>query len=188
MKVRESGMPDRDYWESLIDHCGLLTEMALLDAGSVFEVGVGYGSFLDCFGARVRLAGIDIESDMVAATRRRLSDHHQDIAIQQGDFLHDDLTDLAGRFEVCLLMNILHHQHPSELIQLAKRLLLPGGRLGVCHWRDDIETPRGPPKAMRVGLAQARELVSAAGLVVLQAEHSLASPYHYLLTARLPQG
>ena len=70
MKVRESDMPDQAYWESLIDHCGLLEEMSLHDCVSVFEFGVGYGSTLQCFhGGDTAIAGIDIDEIMVQATR-----------------------------------------------------------------------------------------------------------------------
>ena len=74
-------------------------------------------------------------------------------------FFDEEITRSFGSFDVCLLMNILHHISPANLISTAYQMLSPGGRIGICHWRDDIDTPRGPPQDMRIGLSKAKELV-----------------------------
>jgi SAM-dependent methyltransferase len=184
VKVRESGMPDQAYWESLIDHCGLLEEMDLNTCASVFEFGVGYGSFLACFkGAGTVVAGIDIDETMVLTARQRLDRLGMASTIQHGDFFDIALLESFGKFSACLMMNILHHTDPRELIATAARLLTPGGRIGMCHWRDDIDTPRGPPLAMRIGLDAARRLAASEGLAVLKSGNSARSPYHYYVVA-----
>ena len=184
MKVRESGMPEQAYWESLIDHCGLLEEMSLHDCASVFEFGVGFGSILQCFhGGDTSVAGIDIDESMVKVTRQRLDRLGMASSIHQGDFFDGALLDSLGKFSVCLLMNILHHTDPRALIARASRMLIPDGRIGICHWRDDIDTPRGPPMAIRIGMAQAEELVRSEGLSILKSGNSLSSPYHYYVVA-----
>lgn len=186
MKVRESDMPDQAYWESLIDHCGLLEEMSLHDCVSVFEFGVGYGSILQCFhGGDTAIAGIDIDEIMVQATRKRLDRLDMASSIHHGDFFDAALLDSLGKFSVCLLMNILHHTDPRALISRASRMLTPDGRIGICHWRDDIDTPRGPPMAVRIGLDRAERLVSSEGFALLASGNSVSSPYHYYLVARM---
>jgi SAM-dependent methyltransferase len=184
MKVRESGMPDQAYWESLIDHCALIEEMGLNDCVSLFEFGVGYGSFLRCFQGRdTVIAGIDIDEHMVDATRKRLHQLGLAPSIHHGDFFDTALIDSLGKFSACLLMNILHHTDPRGLIAMASRLLTSGGRIGICHWRADIDTPRGPPMTMRVGLVEAEQLAQGAGLAVLKSGNSASSPYHYYVVA-----
>ncbi len=180
-------MPEQAYWESLIDCCALLDEMAIDRGSSVFEFGVGYGSFVQCFnGKGARVAGIDIDPSMVDATRVRLAQLNIESQIRCGDFFDNGLRESLGPFDVCLLMNILHHAKPGELISMARRMLLPGGRIGMCHWRDDIETPRGPPQAMRIGLSQARALFESSGTCVVNAANSVQSPYHYFVVATDP--
>ena len=184
MKVRESGMPDQAYWESLIDHCGLLKEMSLNDCVSVFEFGVGYGSILQCFhGGDTAIAGIDIDENMVQATRERLDRLDMASSIHHGDFFDVALLDSLGKFSACLLMNVLHHTDPRALIARASRMLTPDGRIGICHWRDDIDTPRGPPVAIRIGLAQAEQFARSEGLSILKSGNSVSSPYHYYVVA-----
>lgn len=177
-------MPDRDYWESLIDHCGLLGEMGVLDASSVFEFGVGYGSFLQCYAATTcAVAGIDIDAAMVEATRARLAAGGVEARVILGDFFDPAVMDTLPRFDVCLLMNILHHEEPALLVERACALLAEGGRLGVCHWRNDIETPRGPPAAMRIGREAVVALLETHGLRVRREGCSRTSPHHYFVVA-----
>jgi len=175
-------MPDQTYWESLIDFCGLLEEMEISTAVSVFEFGVGYGSFLQCFrGKNTHVAGLDIDQTMVATTQRRLDGLGIDSDIRCGDFFDDEVTRPFGSFDVCLLMNILHHISPANLISTAYQMLSPGGRIGICHWRDDIDTPRGPPQEMRVGLSKAKELVKLYSLEIDKAANSTRSHHHYFI-------
>ena len=101
MKVRESGMPDRAYWESLVRHCALLGEMDLLGAKSVFEFGVGYGSFLACYAdTATRLSGLDIDPAMVRATCERLAGARGACDVRAGDFLDNTELDAFGRAAV----------------------------------------------------------------------------------------
>ena len=184
MRVRESGMPEQSYWESLLDTCALLEEMDIDRSANVFEFGVGYGSFVKCFNVEhARIGGIDIDQIMVDATRARLGELGIESEIRRGDFFDKGLREAFGSFDVCLLMNILHHVEPETLVSKAREMLLPGGRIGMCHWRDDIETPRGPPQDMRIGLAAAQALFESCGLGVVKAANSTRSPYHYYVVA-----
>lgn len=184
MRARESGMPEQSYWESLIDSCALLEEMGFDSSASVFEFGVGYGSFLKCFnGEQASVGGIDIDQTMVDATRARLDQLGIESTIRCGDFFDDDLCQTLGSFDVCLLMNILHHVEPETLVSKAREILLPGGRIGMCHWRDDIETPRGSPQDMRIGLAETQALFQFCGLKVVKAANSMRSTHHYYVVA-----
>ena len=48
-----------------------------------------------------------------------------------------------------MLFNILHHESPTDFINEAYRILKPNGKVGILHWRSDVETPRGPDLTIR---------------------------------------
>lgn len=46
MKVRDSGMPEQNYWEGLFDICRVLEGMNIdQQISDAIEVGCGYGTF-----------------------------------------------------------------------------------------------------------------------------------------------
>ena len=71
MKLRESGMPEETYWESLFDVQMVLDRLGI-DASlkDMVELGCGYGTFT--LPVARRIAGVitttDIDPDMVART------------------------------------------------------------------------------------------------------------------------
>ena len=67
---------------------------------------------------------------------------HRDILIQTTG-LADNSVDYV------MLFNILHHESPDDFLNEAYRILKPNGKVGILHWRSDIETPRGPDLSIR---------------------------------------
>lgn len=74
MKLRESGMPDEAYWESLFD-VPLILDRLEIDARlkDVVELGWGYGTFTLPVAQRISglLETFDIDGAMVERTRQR---------------------------------------------------------------------------------------------------------------------
>src|SRR5574341_963848 len=74
MKLRESGMPDEAYWETLLD-VGLILDRLGVDGTlrNVVELGCGYGTFT--LPVARRISGIIETSDsgpaMIGRTRQR---------------------------------------------------------------------------------------------------------------------
>ena len=64
-----------------------------------------------------------------------------------------------------MVYSLLHLEEPVTLLQEAWRVLQPGGRLSVMHWRRDIPTPRGPSLDIRPSPEQCKEWIVAAGFV-----------------------
>jgi SAM-dependent methyltransferase len=81
MKVRDSGMPEEAYWESLFDIPLILDSFAIgTGIGDVVEFGCGYGTFTVPVARRISglLHALDIEPDMVAGSPRRGDDDDSD--------------------------------------------------------------------------------------------------------------
>ncbi|MGZ4912211.1 MAG: methyltransferase domain-containing protein [Halobacteriota archaeon] len=85
--------------------------------------------------------------------------------------LHDASVDYV------MLFNILHDEDPRRMLDEAFRILTPGGKVGIVHWRYDRSTPRGPPMGIRPTPEQCRTWAIDAEFSHLGA-HDLR-PYHY---------
>lgn len=190
MKVRDSGMPEEDYWESLFDIPLILDSFAIgTDIGDVVEFGCGYGTFTVPVARRISglLHALDIEPAMVQKVAERcrhegLSNVRAEVrdVIEQGTGLRDGSMDLA------LLFNILHHDQPLVLLREAFRVLKPSGRLAVIHWIHDPATPRGPDLSIRPRPEQCIAWGKEAGFLFLPPEQFDLKPYHFGLLFRNP--
>ena len=70
-KVRDSGMPLREQWESFFDPPGILDALDCKDlSGDIVELGCGYGTFTAAAAERTSATvyALDIDPIMVAAT------------------------------------------------------------------------------------------------------------------------
>jgi len=153
MKVRQSGMPDEAYWESLFNVPGILDRLRIDETiADAVELGCGYGTFSIPVARRITgvLNTFDIDRHMVSRTRDRAG--HAGIVnliCTLRDVLDRGFGLPEGSQDACLLFNILHFEKPARLLDEARRVLLTGGRLYVIHWRYDPRTPRGPSLDVR---------------------------------------
>jgi SAM-dependent methyltransferase len=181
MKIRESGMPDLAYWESLFDVPAILDAFAFPN-GDVVELGCGYGTFTIPLAARIRgnVYALDLDSAMVATTAQRASaaglNHIHAI-------VRDVHTEGFGRplasCATALLFNILHAEDPVALLRAARAVVRPGGLVAVIHWRNDRPTPRGPSLTIRPTAAQILAWAALAGDLTLPATPLDLPPWHY---------
>ena len=74
MKLRESGMPEENYWETLLE-VDLILDRLGFDATlrDVVELGCGYGTFTLPVARRISgiIETLDIEPAMIERTRQR---------------------------------------------------------------------------------------------------------------------
>jgi SAM-dependent methyltransferase len=153
MKLRESGMPEEAYWESLFD-VPLILDRLEIDArlNDVVEVGCGYGTFTLAVERRISgaLTAIDIDPAMIERTRLRAAEAGvRKVRYDVRDVFADGFGVRAGSQDACLLFNILHGEEPVRLLAEAARVVRPGGAVLVIHWRCDRATPRGPSLEIR---------------------------------------
>lgn len=148
MKLRESGMPDEIYWESLFN-VDLILDRLKIDSSlqDVSELGSGYGTFT--IPAAKRICGVietvDIDPEMVKRTCQRVEEAGlKNVRSYVRDILKEGFPSPDGSKDACLLFNILHGEEPEKLLGEAARVVKPGGFVLIIHWRWDIQTPRGP--------------------------------------------
>jgi SAM-dependent methyltransferase len=183
MKLRDSGMPEEGYWETLFDLSVVIDRLGIdCGIGDAVELGCGYGTFT--LPVAVEIAGIlrtfDIDPEMVARTRQRaVSAGITNIEAEVRDVFAEGFGVSDGSQDACLLFNILHCEEPRRLLVEAARVLKDGGKLLVIHWRPDPATPRGPAMDIRPTPQQIGEWILATGLFATSEEPVDLPPWHY---------
>jgi SAM-dependent methyltransferase len=185
MKVRDSGMPEREYWESLFDLDGFLTRLGVdKKLGDVVELGCGYGTFTLPVARRVKgvVHAYDIEAAMIEETRTRVAAAQiGNVRLELRDVVNTGYGLAEASVDAVLLFNILHAAEPIGLLREAARVTRVGGRILVAHWRSDVTTPRGPVLEIRPRPEQIRVWAEGAG--GLKADESvLLPPWHFGMT------
>jgi len=183
MKIRDSGMPGEEVWNSFFDPLKTLQQLGLTKkCNDLVEFGCGYGTFT--IPAAQLISGcvytFDIEPEMIAATKARVNETKlSNVVFDERDFV-DKGTDLAdGSCDYALLLNLLHGENPVVLLAEAHRNLRNGGLVGVMHWNYDASTPRGPQMHMRSKPEQIMNWSKEAGFE-LDGEGTIDfPPYHY---------
>lgn len=187
-KGRESGMPEATYWESFFHPACVLAKLDCADLiGDVVEFGCGYGTFTipAAETTKGRVWALDIEPEMVAATARRAAVANvANVVAMVRDFVADGCGVPDGQAGYVMLFNILHIQDPVGLLRDACRALAPGGKVGIIHWRSDIETPRGPSMHIRPTAEQCRAWGETAGLEFVRFERLTCCSWHWGLVMR----
>jgi SAM-dependent methyltransferase len=191
MKLRESGMPEEAYWETLFDVPLILDRLGInSQLRDVVELGCGYGTFTLPVAKRISgiLTTFDIEPAMVERTRQRaVHAGVGNIDYVLGDAFADGFGELASK-DACLLFNILHCEQPVKLLAEAARVVRPGGYVYVIHWRYDPATPRGPSMEIRPQPEQIVNWAKEAGLVAAAEGILDLPPWHYGIHYRRPAG
>jgi SAM-dependent methyltransferase len=188
MKVRESGMPEEAYWESLFN-VPLILDRLGVDARlqNVVEFGCGYGTFTVPLAKRISgtLTTFDIDPALIERTRQRAAAAGaRNVLYVLRDVFAEGFGGEPANHDACLLFNILHCEEPVKLLAHAARVVRPGGVVLVIHWRFDPATPRGPSMEIRPKPIQIIEWAQQTGQ--LEADGPLADlpPWHYGLVLR----
>jgi len=189
MKIRDSGMPPQDYWETLFDVPGILDAFGFgSSTGDVAELGCGYGTFTLPLARRIggTVHTTDIDTAMVALTTARAARAGlRNVKAEMRDVLATGFGMPAGSCDAALLFNILHAEEPVVLLRAARTTVRSGGIVAVIHWRSDIVTPRGPSLVIRPRPEQITAWATEAGLAVEGASLDLP-PWHYGLKLLRP--
>ncbi len=183
MKLRESGMPEEAYWETLFD-IPLVLDRLEIDRriGDLVEVGCGYGTFTLPVARRIagKLTTFDIDPTMVDRTRSRSFDAGlKNVHVELRDVFAGGFGVPEGSQDACLLFNILHGEEPTRLLTEAARAVRAHGAVLVIHWRRDRPTPRGPSLDIRPGPEQIVAWAEQTGVLGAPSVVLDLPPWHY---------
>jgi SAM-dependent methyltransferase len=170
MRIRDSGMPDEAYWETLVDVPLTLGRFEIQQYRDVAELGCGYGTFSAPVAQAIRgtLHTFDVDAAMLKRTRERAEGLQ--IVCHQRDVME---SGFGVQVDVVLLFNILHCERPTTLLQHAATA---ASEILVTHWRHG-DTPRGPNLDIR---PRPEQVVVWAGEVGLKAGETIdLPPWHY---------
>lgn len=180
MKLRDSGMPDEAYWETLFDVPLVLAQLGIDGSlGDVAELGCGYGTFSIPMARVIRgtLYTFDVDPVMVARTRERAAESPRGKLVCE---LRDVMRDGFGvtEMDAALVFNLLHCDEPVALLQRAAEAVRSGGLVLAIHWRY-AETPRGPSLEIRPRPEQLVEWAEQTGRLARDGELIDLPPWHY---------
>jgi SAM-dependent methyltransferase len=188
MKVRDSGMPDEVVWDAFFEPDRILTALGCTDpAADVVDFGCGYGTFTVAAAGRTRgrVYALDIDRSMIDATSARAAAANlPNVHTIERDFVALGTGLPRACADYTMLFNILHAENPLVLLEEARRLLRPGGKLAVLHWNYDAATPRGPNMQIRPQPEQCRNWVCQVGFELVL-PHVDLPPHHYGIVARI---
>jgi ubiquinone/menaquinone biosynthesis C-methylase UbiE len=190
MKTRESGMPDESMWEGFFNPAATLKRLGLVpEVRNLVDFGCGYGTFTLAAAHLINgvVYAIDIEPEMVTITLCKAeSEGLSNVKPVLRDFVGDGTGLPEQSMDYAMLFNILHAEDPSQLLNEAFRILLPGGVLAVIHWNYDPTTPRGPSMAIRPRPEQCCSWAQTAGFHLRPPGIIDLPPYHYGLVFERP--
>jgi ubiquinone/menaquinone biosynthesis C-methylase UbiE len=188
-RVRESGMPEEEYWGSFFDPECILAALACPRVGDIIEFGCGYGHFT--LPAAKLTTGtvyaLDIDPAMIERTAGRVHDEGlTNVVTIDRDFVADGCGRPNQSAAYVMLFNILHIENPVALLREAWRVLAPGGRVGVIHWNVDARTPRGPSMAIRPRPEQCCHWAEEAGLRFVRFDELRCCAWHWGMLVERP--
>lgn len=174
-------MPKEERWSEFFDARILLEQMQLTsELENVVDLGCGYGTFSIPAAQLVTgtVHAFDIEPAMINLLQRKtIQLNINNIKLHLRDFIAEGSGLADNSIEYVMLFNILHHINPKQILSETFRILKPGAKAGIIHWRSDISTPRGPHKDIRPTNEQCKQWAVESGFAI--SNESILEPYHY---------
>jgi SAM-dependent methyltransferase len=183
VKLRGSGMPSEELWETLLNAEQILDSLGVgPQLGDVVELGCGYGTFTIPTAPRVSgvVRTFDIEPEMTGRTAERAAAAKLgNVVCQLRDVMADGFGLPERSADAVYLFNILHCESPEVLLDEAAGVVREGGHVLVIHWRHDASTPRGPDLSIRPKPEQIIQWSQATGRLDLEGQTIDLPPWHY---------
>jgi len=175
-------MPEEDLWASFFDVDLILSELNI-NSGirDIVEIGCGYGTFTIPTAKIIKgiLFTFDIEIEMLDIVKQKLIEENiHNVNLEQRDVLAHKTGLADNSIDYVLLFNILHHESPHDFLDEAYRILKLNGKVGIIHWRSDVDTPRGPDLSIRPKPEQILQWIDKSRFSIYK-EPVIIEPYHF---------
>lgn len=182
MKIRDSGMPEEQYWESFFDPGFIFSQLYLnSNISDAAEFGSGYGTFTIPAAKIIKgkVYAFDIDPLVTERLKQRIAlQKMNNINVLIRDFVNEGTGLQNNSVDYVMLFNILHAEDPLSLLKEAYRILRKGGYAGIIHWIYSESTPRGPSLNIRPKPEECISWVKESGFQNTSEVISLP-PYHY---------
>jgi ubiquinone/menaquinone biosynthesis C-methylase UbiE len=144
--------------------------LALFDPGPedvVADLGSGTGFYTDDVAPYAgTVHAVDVQPGMHDFYREKgAPENVAFVTAEVADLPFDD-----GALDAAVTTMTYHEFATPEALAEVKRVLRPGGRLGIADWSAAGEAERGPPTTERFSLADVRDHLSEAGFAVDHAD------------------
>ena len=143
---------DSEHWLSPVD---LLTQLAIQPGMVIADIGAGNAFYSlpisDLVGPSGQVFAVEWRPWVLDLLHAGLSspDARRNVRFVVGRAADTGLP--AGSCDIVMLADIWHTlDDPDAVLDEARRILRPGGRLAVLNWRPDTLCPPGPPLEHRV--------------------------------------
>lgn len=172
---------EREQWQPPDD----ILDMIGIQPNSTFiDVGCGDGYFAIPVAQRVgphgRVLGIDVSTVALARLQEKANQEHvTNLELTRGMAEDHVLCESCGDI-VFFGINLHDFTNPSQVLQNARRMLKPSGKLVNLDWKKK-SMRIGPPLHIRFSQQEAIELIKSARFNIARIQD--AGPYHYLIIA-----
>ena len=181
MKIRDSGMPEETMWSEFFNPQLILNQMEFSsDFETVVDFGCGFGTFSIPAAQNIKgkVHAFDIDSEMISILQKKINQQHiSNIELHLSDFIADGSRLQSNSVDYVMLFNILHHENPFIILKEIHRIIKPGKKVGIIHWRSDIQTPRGPELDIRPLPEQCKQWAIDSGFTIQK--QLILEPYHF---------
>jgi ubiquinone/menaquinone biosynthesis C-methylase UbiE len=173
--------PERKRWQ---DPEQILTSIGLREGMVFIDLGCGEGYFSIPAARRVGLHGkvyaVDIDAESVERLRTLAENEGlKNLFSRVGEAETTHICE--GCADIVFFGIDLHDfRDPVAVLQNAKQMLGPAGRIVDLDWKDQ-PMELGPPLGKRLSIGKASHLIESAGLTIQSVQD--AGPYHYLIIA-----
>ena len=173
---------ERRKWqdpEAILNDIGLKPGLAFMD------IGCGEGFFTlpaaRLVGTGGKVYGIDVDDLAIEEIRKKASaEGLQNLELKVG--AAEDILLCQACADMVFFGIVLHDfQNPARVLENARKMLKPAGRLINLDWKKEPMS-FGPPLAKRFDEDTASRLIESAGFKIESVKDS--GSYHYLITAR----
>lgn len=179
---RPADDPERRKWQNPE---AILADIGLKPGFTFMDIGCSGGFFAlpaaRMVGSTGKVYGLDIDDRSITslkeqADREGLTNLHLTVGRAEESVMCEQCADI-----VFFGMALHDFQEPSKVLENARRMVKPTGRLVDLDWKKE-PMEMGPPLKIRFSEETAAHLIEAAGFSVETIKDS--RPYHYIVIAR----